>query len=166
VIESYWAALYPQTRTHIADFQKRYGPDEDLQVLQQLVDIRQMRVEPALASLQARMTELARNEDLAELAETQLTTAEALVTVNLSTAQAHAFILAGEALKFFNPREIWESVWRCHAVAVRSTSDPTRRAQHRTEMMEAQKQLSAAWTEGVYHTYSMTPHAQALLPLL
>lgn len=166
VTESYWAGLYDQTRAQIGDFQKRYGPDEDLQILQNLLDIRKGSVAPALASLQTLMDGLLRDGEMADLAETRLKAAEALLAVNQSTAFPTAFRLAGEALDFFSPREIWESVWRCHAVAAGSAPEQTLRDQHRAGKADALEKLRAVWPPEMYNSYSLTSHTRTLLTLL
>jgi hypothetical protein len=164
--EFYSAARYEQTQDQIAKFKKLHGPDEDLQILQHLVEIRQHHVEPALASLQTLIDGLFKDRELAEVAETRLDVAEALVSLKRSTARPTAFRLAGEALAFFNPHQIWESVWRCHAVAAVSAPDQTRRDEHRARMATAQQKLRDSWPPELYTSYAATPRTQKLRDLL
>jgi len=75
-------------------------------------------------------------------AEARLLIGEALLaTGDRSRAQQ----LLVEAIRFFEPRENFESLWRAHALAARAAADPREAAGHRAQAEAALTQLKMSW---------------------
>jgi hypothetical protein len=53
--------------------------------------------------------------------------------------------LVAEALRFFEPRRVWESIWRCHAVLIRSAKDSTAMDSSRASARSALDRLRKTW---------------------
>ena len=85
----------------------------------------------------------------------RLTLAEALTGAGNSNSvlRAAACGLAIQALAFFEPRRIWESVWRAHAVAAQAALDSGEVEAHHIAAASALAQLKSSWPPGIVEAY-------------
>jgi len=77
-----------------------------------------------------------------EAAWARLSAAEAFVAVG---NRGPALSLAAEALGFFEPRRIWEAVWRGHVVSALASQEAAEAEAHRTKARDALAQLKILW---------------------
>jgi tetratricopeptide (TPR) repeat protein len=92
-------------------------------------------------------------------ASARLLTAEALL---ISGKRGPALNMAQEALKFFEPRMIWESVWRGHLVAARASSQPADAEAHLSSARAALAQLKSLWLAASVENYLQRPDVRLL----
>jgi hypothetical protein len=98
-----------------------------------------------------------------EAAFARLTYAEALLAAG-NTAAADA--MAREALAFFEPRHIWEAIWRVHAVTARAAADATAQTAHRNAARAAWGQMKAIWAAPAINAYLTRSDVKPLSALL
>ena len=103
-----------------------------------LIRLRQGSVPPAAKAI----TDLEQAHFPFEAAAARLATAQALAAID---DPVPARKLALEALTFFEPRNIWESVWRAQALAARASASPAESEAHRSAARAALARLKAAW---------------------
>jgi serine/threonine protein kinase/tetratricopeptide (TPR) repeat protein len=89
----------------------------------------------------------------------RLSTAEALF---LSGNRGLALTMAQEALGFFEPREIWESIWRGHLIAARASTKPADAEAHLTSARAALARLKGLWPPGSVDNYLQRPDIKLL----
>jgi tetratricopeptide (TPR) repeat protein len=100
-----------------------------------------------------------------EAAAARLDVAQALLLAVRSAkeAKASAGKLASEALSFYEPRDIWESVWRAHWIAARSAADPAQAEAHRAQARAALGRLRTLWPPGTVEQYLQRPDLRLLV---
>ena len=111
-----------------------------------LIRLRQGSVQPAVKAI----TDLEQAHFPFEAAAARLATAQALAAVDDPIPAAK---LAVEALAFFEPRNIWESVWRAQALAARAAPSPAAGETHRSAARAALARLKAAWPAESMESY-------------
>ena len=147
-------------RSRIAEA-RRANPSaaaQDLQLLEALIAIRQGQAEAGKAVstvLQAFNTK----RMLGRAAAALLSQAEAELAANFPVrAQASA----EEARLFFEPRKIWESLWRAHAILSRAASESALGRAHLNSARAALDELRKQWPAQDAESYLKRPDIQRL----
>jgi tetratricopeptide (TPR) repeat protein len=129
------------------------SPDARLMVALIAIRARPANADPEAAN--AAIASLERGGRLLDAAWARLLAAEALLAASNPSpaARGAAAGLAGDALKYFEPRHIWEGSWRAHGAAFRASPQGDAAEAHRSAARSAIDQLRAQWspeTVGVY----------------
>jgi serine/threonine protein kinase len=123
------------------------GPDDDdvarrARLIEARVDIRRRQIADGLATARRTIQALEQAALAGEAAAAKLSVAEAFATVG---ARAEAASMVRDALTYFEPRQVWEAVWRAHVIASR-VSDGAEAASHRAGGASALARLRQAWS--------------------
>jgi tetratricopeptide (TPR) repeat protein len=100
------------------------------------------------------LQELEEAKMIGNAASAKLATAEALISAG---DKSIAKKMALEALDFFEPHGVWESVWRVHVVAARASGEPGEIQAHREAARSAFAQLSKLWPDADIKNYLQRP---------
>jgi tetratricopeptide (TPR) repeat protein/tRNA A-37 threonylcarbamoyl transferase component Bud32 len=119
-------------------------------LIQALVLIRTGRLQAGLDSVRRIIQRFEQDQLIFKAASTRLATAEALLAAG-EHAQASQFVR--DALLFFEPHRIWESVWRGHLVLVQALRDAADRESHRAAARSTLDELKAVWPARSVETY-------------
>jgi len=95
-----------------------------------------------------------------EAASARLLVAEALLAAGKLEP---ALSMAREALKFFEPLRIWESVWRGRLVAARASREPAEAEAHAAAARSALGQLRTSWPRESLEGYLGRPDIKQLI---
>jgi tetratricopeptide (TPR) repeat protein len=136
------------------------GPAESQAALiQALVLIRTGHGNEGLDTATNLIQQLDRGKLNARAAAARLATAGAL---SAAGNRGSALQFARQALSFFEPRRIWESVWRSHALAAGAAQEPAEIETHRTAARSALDQLKQVWPAQTVGTYLKRPDIERL----
>jgi tetratricopeptide (TPR) repeat protein len=130
------------------------------QLIESLVAIRRRTADP-----RADIVERFDKEGLPlEAASARLAIAEALAVANRAgpAARDSASRLSLQALAFYEPRRIWESVWRARWILSLVSADSAQAKSHRAEALAALSQLRALWPGSAVDTYLKRPDIRLL----
>lgn len=96
---------------------------------------------------------------LLDAAAARLQIAEALIASpkNTAAARSSAAALSSSALRFFEPRKIFESVWRAHAAAGFASPDPEDSKKHFIAARSALDSLRTQWSADAVAAYLRRP---------
>jgi hypothetical protein len=99
-----------------------------------------------------------------EAASARLEVAQALVATRDHSPATMSFTLktALEALGFFEPRRIWESIWRAHLIAAQAAQVRPDVDAHRAAAGSALTQLKLSWPAGIVDNYLRRPDIRLL----
>jgi tetratricopeptide (TPR) repeat protein len=92
-------------------------------------------------------------------AEARLMTAEALLATG---ERSRARQLLAEAVRFYESRQNFESLWRAHVLAARASEDPKEIAGHRMQAEAALSQVKMRWSEESMKGYMRRPAIRQL----
>jgi hypothetical protein len=86
-------------------------------------------------------------------------TAEALLATG---ERSRARQLLAEAVRFYESRQNFESLWRAHVLAARASEDPKEIAGHRMQAEAALSQVKMRWSEESMKGYMRRPAIRQL----
>jgi len=118
-------------------------------LIEALAQIRLGRGRHSLGTAAAVIEQFDRKGFKLQAASARLAAAEAVLYAG---GHGAAPLLPSEALSFFEPRQVWEAVWRAHAVIAQS-SDPVAAQAHREASRAALNQLRSAWPHALVDVY-------------
>ncbi len=139
-------------------------PQPEARLIAALVSIRAHPTDAGIASGVSVTEGLDQAGMLLDSASARLEIAEALVVAAKPgpAAMNSAAKLALAALAFFEPRRIWESVWRAHYVAARASQDPAEAEKHRAAARSALDSLRTLWSARTVDSYLHRPDISLL----
>ena len=148
---------YAEGRMAEAASLARSGGDR---LIEELIAIRAHPANADLTAAAAAIESLERAGRTREAESARLDVAEALLAPQKPSKAAEA--LAVEALKYFEPRHIWEPAWRAHWAAFRASPQGAAAEAHKTAARSAIDQLRAVWTPETAATYLARPEINIL----
>ena len=131
-------------------------------LMEALVRIRSGSRAEGAAAAEAVIAKFDQDKSIFDAAEARLSAAEALAAVGGSAGRARALRLAQEALAFAEPRKLFESVWRAHAVASQTTAEPAEARLHAAASAAALAQLRLQWRSDFIEGYLQRPEIRPL----
>lgn len=131
----------------------------NLSLRQALVLIRTGRVADGAERAARVLARFEQGRLIGNAASARLETGEASLAAG---DQQRALNFAMEALAFFEPRRIWESVWRGRLVAAKASAAGPEAKAHSTAAAEALVQLKAVWPASSVEGYLERPDIKKL----
>jgi tetratricopeptide (TPR) repeat protein len=132
---------------------------QEAKLIEALVSIRTQRGNEGNQTALAILQDFEKSKLPCSAASASLLIAEALADVN---ERSRARKLAMESLVFFERHEIWESIWRCYAVAGRTSDEPAEAEAHRAAARSALDQLRKSWPSRDVESYLRRPDIRQL----
>src|SRR5262249_39585953 len=133
--------------------------DRDLQMFQGLALIRSGHGSEGADLRSNLIRKLEREKLVGSAAATRLAIAEAWVAVG---DRRMALGLLGDALNFFESHQVFESLWRAHALSGKASEDPQEAETHRNKATMVLSQLKARWSAENFAGYMRRPAIRQL----
>jgi tetratricopeptide (TPR) repeat protein len=133
-------------------------------LLQGLATLRVSRGTQGLDLIRATIAQMDQAKLRGEAAVARLAAAQALAANAQLPVQKHAaWTLASEAIGFYEPRQVLESLWRGHAVASHTASDANEGSAHRARAAETLNGLRKQWPSATIDSYLARPEVKLIL---
>lgn len=132
---------------------------QDVKLIQALASIREGQRNEGIQSALQIVQDFDKSGLAGNAAYARLAIAEALAGIrehNLARS------LALDALKFFEPRKVWESAYRAHLIAARTSEGPDDILAHKNSARSALTQMRNAWPAGDVNSYLRRNDIRAL----
>jgi tetratricopeptide (TPR) repeat protein len=131
----------------------------DARLIEALTSIRTGRRNEGIQSALQLAREFEESKLAGIAASARLAIAEALAGIG---ENRRARDLALDALKFFEPRNVWESVWRAHLMAARASEESADISVHRGSARSALAQMRNLWPSSDVSRYLQRPDIKLL----
>lgn len=135
--------------------------DASPSLVQALVRIRSGKFAEGAAAAEAAIARYEQAKVIFEAAAGRLAAAQALALAAGPAWHREALKFALENLRFTEPRKIWESVWRAHAVASQ-TAEPAAVHSHGVGAAAALAQLKMQWSPVAFDAYMRRAEIQRM----
>jgi serine/threonine protein kinase/Tfp pilus assembly protein PilF len=136
----------------------RESDDPEMKLLHALALIRRRRTHEGSEMAAAVVTNYEGAGLAARVACARLSTAESLADIDSRTALQFGH----DALSFFEPRRIYESMWRLHVVIARAAGNPAEAETHLVSARSALVQLRRTWPGDSVESYLRRADIQAI----
>jgi tetratricopeptide (TPR) repeat protein len=140
---------------------KRRPDDASASLVRALVRIRSGQPAEGAAAAKAAIAQFEQTKSFFEAAEGRLAAAQALAVTGGPAWHRVALNGALENLRFSEPRKIWESIWRAHAVAAQ-TGEAAEAPSHRVAAAAGLAQLKMQWPSTAFDGYLGRPEIQRM----
>jgi tetratricopeptide (TPR) repeat protein len=139
------------------------GTDSALQMMQTVLLIRAGKTAEGAAQEASLLVDLEKAKLAGAAAVARLSIASAWIA---AAKPENALPAASDALAFFEPHRIWESILRAHAILASAVPDALGRGPHITAAKSALDELRSAWGDEALALYRRRPDIQKLLQVL